>query len=316
MASPDNEPPYKDASMQDEISLADMLLILLKRKILIAVIITIFFCFGLAYALSIPPEYESRAIIDPGGYIELPRQAGSTTSFESCQRIYEDATGVPWTEITAETIDSYVLQRVVDTAFSGGANDQPYVFSVSFLEERDLLIQVNTPIPENLIQVATRAPSPEASAEYARDVAQDIIVELNGQRAIFREVMDEQLLSVQEQIALVEPWILLVTNNDGLLQESDLSLYMESGREVSSLFWMSFRLEDQKNKLAGCLAHLTPQDARLVPGRNIQSHQLEPKFWLLIATSLFIGVVAAIVAAFFAEFVARMRQELRTRSRA
>ncbi|MBD3669236.1 MAG: hypothetical protein HUJ29_00545 [Gammaproteobacteria bacterium] len=268
-------PPPKSITPDDEISLIDLIRVLLRRKKTIVLVFLIVTALGVIVTMLVPQVYESRAVVLIG-------------------------------KVTNQLIEEpdVLVQRLIEEYEVGDTSETekefPIVESISVDKRR----------ASTILELTVRGETAEGARSYLDSVVQTLFAE---HKSIYEKTLEleyQRLESMKEQITELDSLISQVHELLSRLKRSDpvqaSVLAIESGKYLA----MKPSLEEKYVTLDILLSELKTKPTQYLREPTLPLKTKQPRSKLYIAVSVIVGIFLGIFAAFIHEFMTNVKREL------
>lgn len=263
----------------DEISLIDLWVILVKRKYLIFGIFMAVLVAAAAYVYSVSPVFESRVVIQIGhvgkiGLLEPPKVL--------VQRLIEE-------------------YRVGDT--TEGRRSYPLVKSIGL--EKGL---------EDIIAITTQGHSATEAQSFLTEVTSKL---LSDHKALFVEAQKQQqiiLQSLDREVQETKDQMSALSQQLQTVMKSNPTTAAILTQDKANLALGIPKLEQQRSELKLAMSELQTIPTRILRSPTIPINPIKPKPLLYLLLASILGLVIGVFAVFIGEFLAKVREKLKETS--
>lgn len=260
---------------EDEVSLLDLWMVLVKRKMVILGVFFALFLVVLAFVMVVEPVFESRSVIRIGyvgelGNLEPPKVV--------VRRIIED-------------------YRVDDS--TEGERDYPLINSVSMGKGGD-----------DLVTITAHGHSAKEANEYLSGVVDKLI---NNHKAVYNNALGQQRTMLQTLDARMQEarqQISELNKRFEAVVASDAATAAVLSQEKSSLWSSMYQLEQRRSEVMLSMSELKAMPTQAIRLATLPEKPVMPKPLLYLSLAVVVGSILGMFAAFMVEFLVNAREQM------
>ncbi len=267
------------AYYEDEISLVDLFLVLRRRKWIVIAISLGVVLLGFIYLAITEPVYESTAMLQVGQYSQ-PRE--KAYHLEDPQIFVARLKEKTWSANTGKS--SSILR----------------LSSASYQKRK----------AKTLITLKTSASSPEKAHESLNIIIQNILEEHRGLLDSVINSRKELISKLSERVEAMDKQIRQLNELISRTRKVDAAQAAVLAVEKSRLVGEVPEIVDRISTLQLYLSRLHTFPTQVIRKPAMQSSPVKPKRKLYIGISVVLGIVLGVFAAFFFEFISKLRRSI------
>jgi len=278
---PGSQNPSPATAYEDEVSLIDLWLILVKRKMVLIGVFVLVMLAALGYLLLAKPVYESSALVQIG-------QIGQVGSDGKVSSNYIEAP-----DVLIKTLGQNPDIQSEPGARLAGASYQ----------KRGA---------KNLVTVKVEASSAEAADTYLNKVLTAFIAK---HKRMYESVMhvrqqrlgelESQLYTYEAQLKAIDAGVMDLMSSK---PEQASVLLIQKSQLIQSIADTHKEIFNLKESLS----EVNTSKTVVISQSGLASSPTKPKLKMVMALSVVLGLMLGFMVAFFAEFLSNARQELKT----
>ena len=265
---------------EDEISLLDIWLVLVKRRKLILAIFFLCVLASLYPILTNPPIYESRAVLEIGQVTELGVLENRGSMIQRLEEAY----------------------RVEDS--SEGVRGLPQISSVGFDKKS----------APNAVTLTAQAYSAAEAQSFLRLMTDNIVAQHQKFFEQALQVYQKQVDNIDSQLEANDMQVEQLSERILGLEKTDPSQAAFLAVEKAKTLAQKPELLDRKIKLSMAMSAPRSQPTTYLREPTLPINKIKPKRAMYLTMAVIVGAILGIFMAFFIEFIAKARQQLKARA--
>jgi len=280
---PGSQNPSPAIAYEDEVSLIDLWLILVKRKMVLIGVFVLVMLAAFGYLLLAKPVYESSALVQIGQIGQIG-QVGSDGKVSS-------------NYIEAPDVLIKTLGQNPDIQSEPGAR----LAGASYQKKG----------AKNLVTVKIEASSAEAADAYLNKVLNAFIGKHKRMYESVMRVRQQRLGELESQLYTSEAQLKAIDAGVMELMSSNLEQASVLLIQKSQLIQGIANTRKEIFNLKESLSEVNTSKTVVISQSGLASSPTKPKLKMVLALSVVLGLMLGFMAAFFAEFLSNARQELK-----
>lgn len=339
--TPERDP--RDYAQDDEISLIDIWLVLVKHKLIIGVVFALTVLGALAFAFASPYRYTVSSTIeigndDQGNKIEPPETVLTklTSSYiplaqQEYLKEHEGVKGIPKIDASIPSNSQLIILKSEGVKAQAELLKELQQASLEFLKhdhqrthevlKKELELQRQSEITQ-MEDLQDRSEVLAAEIKRLDELEQLLTRQRDELQALLDQASDARIAALKETGGAARNMALLIVDNDlqetwKRLAELEERLFIELPRKrdelKKSLAENQREQTNQKTKIAKIEAQIgNTRETRAVVSPMQSLEPAGPRRTLIVALGAILGLMLSLFAAFFAEFLVKVRE--RTKS--